>query len=237
LECACGSLPPLQLQAPSSVECRRYLAASGLLHMLQGLVSVIGAEDLDGVGPSQAETLLPLTRLNGESDLPPLLMHLEGRLDDMLGRADNSWDATKRPIISTVRELCENVFQHAGGAPGWIAAQKYRPAVGKPFVEVAIADTGIGVRRSLATNHTEMLTASDGEALERMVREHLSSDTDPIHGNGYFVLQKATKELDGSFLLRSGSGAVDRKRRGRLLRLDQMGQWPGTHLEMRLTCT
>jgi hypothetical protein len=237
VEHASRTLPPLRLHAPLNVDCRRYLASAGLLQMLQGVVTVHGAEELDGVGPSNsAETVLPLTRLCGQSELPPLLQHLEQRLDDMLGYADDSWDAKKRPIISTVRELCENVFQHAGGSPGWIAAQKYRSGTGDAFVEIAIADAGIGVRRTLSTHHTEFLSALDGEALERMVKEHLSRYTDPLRGNGYYVLQEATKDLDGSFFLRSGSGAVGRRRRSRLLRQDALAHWPGTHLEIRLTC-
>lgn len=237
VERASSSLPPIRLQAPVNPDCRRYLASAGLLQILRELVTVVGAEELDGVGPSSSsDSLLPLTRLCGQSELESFLKHLERRLDEMLGCADDSWDATKRPIISTVRELCENVFQHAGGAPGWVTAQKYRPATGNPFVEVAIADAGIGVRRTLATHHTEFLTTSDGEALERMVKEHLSRHTDPLRGNGYYVLQEATRELDGSFLLRSGSGAVERRRRSRLIRRDGLEHWPGTHLDMRLTC-
>jgi len=230
-------LPPLRLQAPADPDCRRYLAAAGLLQMLRKFVTVRGAEELDGVGPSNsADAVLPLTRLGGQSDLFPFLQHLEHRLDAILGYADDSWNATKRPIISTVRELCENVFQHARGAPGWLAAQKYHSRDGKPFVEISIADAGAGVRRTLATNHTEFLTTTDGEALERMVKEHLSRHTDPQRGNGYYVLQEATRELDGSFFLRSGSGGVGRQRRSRLQSEDGLGYWPGTHLELRLTC-
>jgi hypothetical protein len=237
LEYASVGLPPVRVQAPSSVDCRRYLAAAGLLQMLTGLVTVRGAEDLDGAEPSSAvQSVLPLTKLRGHAELQPFLQDLERRLDDLLGCGDDGYEQVKRPLLSTLRELCDNVFQHAGGAPGWIAAQKYRTRAGTAFVEVAIADAGDGVRRTLATHHTELLLVPDGVALERMVKEGLSRHTDPARGTGYYVLKAATKALGGSFYLRSGSGAVGRPRNGSVQRHDGLSHWPGTHLQLSVTC-
>ena len=236
LEHAGSELPPVHLHLPSDADCRHYLASAGLLYGLQSFVTLSGANEKECGEPStSAETLLPLTRLGAESDLPALLLHFERRLDEMLGRADDRWEATKRPIVSTARELCENVFQHAGGTPCWVVAQKYRPSTGNPFVEIAISDAGLGVRRTLAETHPEFRISPDGEALERMVEEHLSRERNPHRGNGYYVLQMATKELDGSFHLRSGAGEVVRRRKSRLARRDDLQHWPGTHLEIRLT--
>ena len=238
LELVSERLPPVNVRAPTNGDCRRYLAAAGLLQVLRGFVAVGGAEELDGIEPSSTvPTVLPLTRLGGQAEIPVLLHQLEDRLDEMLGCGDESWARTKRPILSTIRELCENVFQHAGGAPGWLAAQKYRNRRnGKPYVEIAIADAGHGVRRTLATRYTEMLTVTDGAALGRMVLEQLTRHTNAYRGTGYYVLQLATKELDGSFWLRSGSGALNRPRRGSLSSIDGLTAWPGTHLQTRLTC-
>jgi anti-sigma regulatory factor (Ser/Thr protein kinase) len=234
-----AELPPLRLEAPADPGCRFYLASSGFLQMLQGVATVRGADGLDGVRPGSApETVLPLTRLGQDADLEALVAHLERKLDQLLGCADDAWSETKGRIISAVQEICANVFQHAGGAPGWVSAQKYRPRNGSnPFLEVSIADAGVGIRRSLAGRYPEFAVAQDGEVLERMVRERLSRHTNPVRGCGYFTLQESTSRLDGSFGLRSGSGGVRRERRSRqVVRASDLPLWPGTHLEMRVTC-
>lgn len=239
LESASADLPPLRLEVPADPGCRLYLASAGLLQMLQGVATVRGADGLDGIRPGSAlETVLPLTRLGGDADLEALVNQLKRKLDQLLGCADDAWNETKGRIISAVREICANVFQHAGGAPGWVCAQKYRPRNGgNPFLEVSISDAGIGIRTSLAGRYPEFAAAHDGEVLERMVRERLSRHTNPVRGCGYFTLQESTTRLDGSFGLRSGSGGIRRERRSRqVLREDGLPEWRGTHLEMRVTC-
>lgn len=239
VESARADLPPLRLEAPVDPGCRLYLASAGLLQMLQGVVTVRGADGLDGIRPGSAlETVLPLTRLGGDADLEALVAQLEGKLDQLLGCADDAWSETKGRIISAVQEICANVFQHAGGSPGWVSAQKYRPRNGgNPFLEVSVADAGVGIRTSLAGRYPEFGNVQDGEVLERMVRERLSRHSNPVRGCGYFTLQESTTRLDGSFGLRSGSGGIRRERRSRqVLRSEGLPAWPGTHLEMRVTC-
>lgn len=238
IESRCRCFAPIQLAVPKNGDCRRYLAAAGFVQAVCNFVPIVGGDDLIGREPAnRTEAVLPLTRIAKSDEMPSVLRDLEERIDAMLGRGDASWDSAKRGIVSTLRELGENVFQHAGGAPGWIAGQRYRNrSSGKEYVEIAIADAGRGVRRSLATRYTELLTATDGEALERALREGLSSSAIPERGTGYFVLQHWTKQSDGSFYLRSGTGAVTRPRRRPLHRVDGLGAWPGTQLQFRLTC-
>ena len=231
------SLPRLQLLVPTSSECLRYMASAGFLKTISAFAEIVGAADVQSIEPVYRETLLPLTRLAASAEIPALLQRLEAQLDDMLGSGDESWKGTKRPILSAIRELCENVFQHAGETPGWIAAQKYRNGkTGKAYVEIAIGDAGRGIRRSLATRFTELLNVTDSVALQRMIAEKLTRSTNAYRGTGYFVLQLATKQLDGSFHLRSGQGAIDRRRGGQVQHREESGQWPGTQLQIRLTC-
>jgi hypothetical protein len=69
-----------------------------------------------------------------------------------------------------------------------------------------------------------------------MLKERLTSSPQAFRGNGYFVLQKATKELSGSFQLRSGTAEVVRPRGGGNRRRDGLAAWPGTFLDVSLTC-
>lgn len=235
---ASSRVASLRVDMPLNADCRRYLTAAGFVQKVAECVSCPGAEDLARMNPTTGlEALLPLWRLEGSQDIPQVQRDLEHRIDCMLGTGDQAWDGAKQPILSTLREICENVFQHAGGAPGWVAAQRYRNSrTGKNYLELAIGDAGRGIRRSLATRYTELLGATDGVALEQMFLQHLTRSADQYHGTGYYVLQKATKDLDGSFYLRSGAGAIERPRRGRLQRKEGLSAWPGTYLALRLTC-
>jgi hypothetical protein len=238
LERVCANKFRPVILLPESYDCRRYLATNGFVSALASVADFEAADDVIALKPSgDSDTVLPLTYIAGTDEIPPLLRGVERRIDDMLGTSDDGWERSKRPILSTIRELCENVFQHAGKAPGWIAAQRYQNRwTGKPYLELAIGDAGRGIRRSLATSHTELLKASDGDALERMLAEGLSRLEQPYRGNGYYVLQLATKELDGSFHLRSGTAALVRPRRGSIQRRDELAWWPGTQLQVTLTC-
>ena len=231
--------PPdgVRLLCPSDSNCKRYLAASGFLQSIAEVIDVIGDDGLSDVKPSWgATTVLPLSRIEDCSRIPELLDMIEERLDLMLGRSGEGWTNTKRPIVSTIREICQNIFDHADFPHGWLAAQQYRNQWnGRPYVEVGIADAGRGIRRSLATRHVEVLHATDGEAVERALGG-LSRMENTYRGTGYFILQKATKDLDGSFYLRSGAGAIAQNRRGAARREEELPAWRGTYLHLRLTC-
>jgi hypothetical protein len=226
----------IRIGCPESQDCRQYLAVSGFLQAMRPFVSFEGVDDLIDTAPSwSADTVLPLTRLEAD-EIQDLHQGVQRRLGNMLrGAAHRPRDLA--PILSTIQEACANVFQHARCRDAWLAAQRYLNRYTRdPYVEVAIADAGCGIRESLATRFRNFSRLSDGEVLERMLTEGLSRFEDPNRGTGYWVLQDATRQRDGSFYLRSGSGAVRRPRGSGLQRVVLSTRWPGTQLQVRLTC-
>lgn len=228
----------LVIGAPTDYDCRRYLATNGFFSALSGVAEFEGANDVLEIPPSDdCDTVLPLTKLSDTDDLPPLVRRVDNRLDELLGDGHLDWKSVKGAIRGTVREICDNIFQHAGGAPGWIAAQRYRNRrTTVPFLEIGISDTGRGIRRSLAGRFTELLKVSDSEAIERMLKERLTSREAAYRGTGYHVLRQATAELNGTFHLRSGSAVHEHSRTGVPHRIDGLVHWPGTHLCVSLSC-
>jgi len=226
---------PLDVMWPSSAECRQYICDSGFADIISKLPGVTGTITPSTTRPVR-KTILPLVRLSNSDEIPYLVRIIGIQLEKILGTGDHTWTNTRSAIASTIRELCENVFQHAGAGGCWIAGQRYRNSFsGRPYVEVAIADAGQGIRRSIGGRHRELLHLGDAEVIRRVLTDGLSRFEDRDRGTGYYVLQRATHELDGSFHLRSGSGAVERPRRGPLRGIDKKGSWPGTYLMIRLT--
>lgn len=230
------------LRLPTAEGCRQYLGVAGFLHGLPAEVTIDSPETNANAGTWSAQTLLPLTSINTLQELEQLAHCITTRLDEMLGQGqaaapDEPWRRQKSAIVSAIREMCHNVLEHAG-AGGWIAAQRYRAKrTGAPFLEIAVADAGCGVRTSIARTHRSLGRAAEAAVLRSVVEQGLSRfGTDPTRGNGYGVLKRATRECDGSFFLRSGGGILEHPRRGPLRTAERSVRWPGTYLMLRLAC-
>lgn len=219
------------------------MARSGFFERIRDSIEVEGEGKMDSVSTHRsAHTLLPLTRLDTEkgenAEIQRLIRQVDKRLGEMLGSGGERWRRQKSSIRSTIRELCMNIFHHADADEGWIAAQRYfNHYTGEPYIEIAIGDAGQGIRRSLVSSYPELHSAGDSVVMRRMVTERLTSSKDQRRGNGYYVLQRATRLLDGSFLLWSGDGAVQQNRGSQKLQASNHAtSWPGTQLKVRLTC-
>jgi hypothetical protein len=230
---------PVRVVCPSHADCRQYLAVSGFLQQITMFVTVDGADGLLWAAPSWgANTVLPLTRLDNGTALQALRGRVQERLVTMLGAHEQQRRREIAPILSTILEACTNVFEHANYPVVWLAAQRYvNSFTGAAYVEIAIADAGRGIKESLVTRLVHLRPVADGEAIERMLTEGLSRFEESYRGNGYQLLQEATRERDGSFFLRSGNGAVSHPRRSGLRREGFGSRWPGTQLAVRLTCS
>lgn len=219
----------VEVICPTDINCASYLVSCGFVQQVRSFAGLAGAARLEG-SATTSSTVLPVHLLRSPEDVEALQVRVEEFL-----RLAGGWEE-RHPIIGTIRELCVNVFHHADYPAGWIAGQRYHNRYeGSDYVEVAIADAGQGIRRSLGAVIPEMLSLSDGCVLERMLREGLTSTQNAYRGNGYYVLQEAAGELDGSFSLRSGAGAVLRGRGGELHRRENLPMWPGTQLKARFT--
>jgi hypothetical protein len=109
-----------------------------------------------------------------------------------------------------VSELANNVLQHSRSR-GYLAAQ-YCPRSDR--VRIAIADCGIGIRRSFRGSPFEAQAASDLDAVRLALRprvsgkEHLETvpGTSVNRGMGLTFLHELSRRANGSFRVISGSG-------------------------------
>lgn len=109
-------------------------------------------------------------------------------------------------------ELINNVIQHARG-PGFVAAQVY-PKSG--FIRLAVADAGIGIRRSFEENHPVFWDPkmSHLDAVRTALRPKVSSKAHLVSGwgesanagVGLSMLKEVARHADGLFTLISGNG-------------------------------
>jgi anti-sigma regulatory factor (Ser/Thr protein kinase) len=103
-------------------------------------------------------------------------------------------------------ELTDNVLHHADArAGGFAAAQHWRK---KGQFEIAIVDLGIGILSSLQKNPAYADIPDDVTAIQTALRPHVTSTPERNSGIGLFVTRLLLRENGGSFLVRSGKGAV-----------------------------
>lgn len=225
------------IRCPSSPDACQYLAACGFLQEMDGQATLEGDKGLSARPKSWgAGTVLPVTRLDHDGDVAAVLDRIDRRLGRLLEQPKWEADRIISAVRSSVQEICANIFQHAAYDIGWIAAQQYRNQyTGIPYVEIGIADAGRGIKASLSTAYAALRDAPDStairEALNGRSRRHGRHG-----GTGFRVLQRAAKELDGQFYLRSGRGGAMRPRRGGLRHSTAEESWPGTHLKLVVSC-
>lgn len=126
-------------------------------------------------------------------------------------------EETRRTIYYVLVELMRNVVQHSRDPKGGvIVAQSMtrgREYDDSPAIQIAVADTGIGIYEALRSMHTEI--TSPAMALERSLWPYFSGTFDATKrgsaqnaGLGLFFVSEMAKLSGGRLLLASKGGAL-----------------------------
>jgi hypothetical protein len=179
-------------------------------------------------------TLVPAARFSSSSasarwqaELRDLQLHVLDAIDGSRGT-----DPAHRPALDLLLgELTENVGFHAGTTGGgFISAQAF-PTSG--MLEIGIADLGIGIAGSLHRNPKLATTILDDlTAIRRALSATTTSTPRRNSGYGLTFAQMLLQTNDGSLLVRSGHGSVQRG--SRLIEQLVDAQLPGTLIGLRI---
>jgi hypothetical protein len=105
-------------------------------------------------------------------------------------------------------EACQNIVEHAGTG-GWVAVQTYnwRRKLKRRVVVIAVADAGIGFRRSLEATQAKRYGDrwSDATALEAALVQGVSRFRDPGRGQGLAGIRRYLGRWSGKLGVRSGT--------------------------------
>ena len=170
----------------------------------------VGLSDvIDGRAPSiplEEERTVKLTRVHQHARTEPTARQISSLL---LGRGGD--DDTERTLYYVLNELLRNVVQHSQDPLGGVVgAQVNRGGRNKnrPFVQVAVADAGIGIFESLRPRHPKLSDPAD--AVNRALWPHFSSAFDEGEtgsadnaGMGLFFIAEMTKLVGGRLVVAS----------------------------------
>jgi anti-sigma regulatory factor (Ser/Thr protein kinase) len=111
----------------------------------------------------------------------------------------------------TLSEICQNIVEHAGRG-GWVMVQTYRwtKRLGRRVVVIAVADAGVGFRKSLETAPGKERGDrwDDAAALEDAVIRGVSRFRDPGRGQGLAGVRRYLGRWDGKLSVRSGTARI-----------------------------
>ncbi len=182
-----------------------YLKSLGLFGVLQD--AGVEIDDRGVRRRTDAQIVLPLTRFASERDVEKLANDaLEALLNANLGSAN------MRPLVSEIfAELAMNAVQHSQspiGALGLI--QFYDFEVGPRFV-CAVADGGIGIRKSLESNPgLRDRVAYDWDAIELALQERVSGTGIATRGIGLYGVAEDMRRPGRLLIIHSGQGMLER---------------------------
>ncbi|AXB44622.1 hypothetical protein [Amycolatopsis albispora] len=189
----------VRLIAPRDHNVTSYLERLDVISNLPVGAEVVGAL-AGGPRADRADSLLEVAHLTPDD---------ADRLLDRLGRVFTSrYGPRGRRYFAAVGELVDNAISHGRSDLGaFIAAQVYTGTTsGRPGIEFAVCDTGIGVRAHLSRNLANEVPADDVAALKTALRPGVTG-TQEERGHGLNDLWRAVPETGFARLqLRSGKG-------------------------------
>ncbi|MCD7740811.1 MAG: ATP-binding protein [Ruminococcus sp.] len=178
-----------------------------------------------GNAPGEApgsENYIPITKFNlRQLHIDNIIAGIWGDIGDTIERKSGELstilcrDNKELHYLMTylIREILRNIPEHADASDAWICGQYWS----NHTAEIAILDTGIGIKRSLQKNaiHRKYVV-DDLSALECAVKAGISQAFNPARGNknddvwsnsgyGLFMVSEICKKLNGSFCIASGN--------------------------------
>jgi len=189
---------------------RTYLVRSGFVAAVSNAAEFDPPFDEEGVHQfdhlhGSNPLLLEVTKIANGASLPPLLDRIVVLLRTKLKyRKPDAFD-----MATVISEVAQNTFDHNAQTCGFIALQAYKPRRGRRFVEIGIADFGVGLRATLLRN--PLLAGkirSDVDAIGLATQLGMSQHQDATRGTGLHHLLRIASRHSGSVYIRSGAGKI-----------------------------
>ncbi len=192
-----------ELLVPEDVGVARYLKTIGLFDLLKQNGVLVDDRDIT---PTLADQVaVQLQRFQSETDVDRMA-------DEALERLRNAGlgAANMRPVVvETFAELANNAVQHSNSSIGSFGMVQYYEWQAGPRFVCAVADGGIGIRRSLERNPAlRSRLYYDWTAVELALQERISGTGDPTRGIGLYGIAQDMRQPGRHLLVHSGFGIV-----------------------------
>jgi anti-sigma regulatory factor (Ser/Thr protein kinase) len=163
------------------------------------------------VAAHSSDVLLEITPVRGTDDVHGVVGVIQERSAAMLAGELGLEATATMGFAMALSEACQNIVEHAGTA-GWVAVQAYhwRRRLGRRVVVIAVADAGVGFRRSLEATQAGRFGDrwGDATALEAALFQGASRFRDPGRGQGLGGIARYVNRWEGKLSVRSGTARI-----------------------------
>lgn len=217
-------------QLESQIENWPHLDYLTVIGFPKGISNLNGDQLRQCLNGFQTKRYLPLIRLNSSNSAH--FTYLNEALQQLVCREVAS-SALSNAVQYLLGEAIANCSQHSGVSESWIQAQCYPT---KGFLEIGIADTGIGIRKSYLNAGFEV--ENDLEAFKKAFSGHSVKLKEEGRGYGIRTSQHMIHSgLNGQYVLWSGNclGSFDTKlQKEKLVELPIEASFRGTFVSIRI---
>jgi len=199
-----------QLAIPTDRDVLQYWSRTGFFEYASEWFEIHGKVPQAKVRRS-SDVLLEITPVSGSDDVHGVVSVIQDRAAAILSGELGLETKATLGFGMALSEACQNIVEHAGTS-GWVAVQTYewRRRLGRRVVVIAVADAGIGFRRSLDGTQASQYGDrwSDATALEAALIQGVSRFRDPGRGQGLGGIRRYVSRWDGRISIRSGTARI-----------------------------
>lgn len=204
-----GGQPP-RLTIPTDRDVLHYWGRTGFFEFAGEWFEIHGKVPRVSVNRS-SEVLLEITPVRGSDDVHSVVGVIQERAAAILSGELGLEATATMGFGMALSEACQNIVEHAGTS-GWVAVQTYhwRRRLGRRVVVIAVADAGMGFRRSLQATQDGRYGDrwGDATALEAALIQGASRFRDPGRGQGLGGIRRYLNRWDGKLSIRSGTARI-----------------------------
>jgi anti-sigma regulatory factor (Ser/Thr protein kinase) len=202
--------PRPQLTVPTDRDVLHYWSRTGFFEYAGEWFEIHGKVPHVTVSRT-SEVLLEITPVRGADDVHGVVSAIQERAAAILSGELGLEASASMGFGMALSEACQNIVEHAGTS-GWVAVQTYhwRRRLGRRVVIIAVADAGIGFRRSLESTQASRFGDrwGDATALEAALIQGVSRFRDPGRGQGLGGIRRYLNRWDGKIGVRSGTARI-----------------------------
>lgn len=194
---------PVKVHMPKNDRVRADLESVGLF----GLLGREGVTvDRGDVAPgSSQKAALPVVRFRHEGRVH----RLANRAYDEFAERGIGRPGAQRMVSEAFLEMGMNAVEHSQSPIGAFGVIRFNRLARPPGLTVAVADGGIGIRRSLEQRQgVDQPIQGDDEAIRAALKERVSGTGDPTRGLGLSWLLEQMAQPGHTFAVHSGHGQV-----------------------------
>ncbi len=221
------------IRLPSDDRVKTYLRSAHVFDVMRELVTFEGSQPEDSIlEGNPVRQMVPCVRFRDENDVEDLAREMVDCFQTEL----KGYASLQMTCEGTFSELAGNSVAHADSDGGYALAQQYSYRSG-PIVEIAVADSGIGIRESLRKNPNLASIGSDVDAIREAIKEGVTSTMDLHRGYGLYWIRQGLKNDDNrTMTIRSGKGIITVRGNGHVVAHERKPYYPGTIVSIVIPC-